>query len=101
MLTAQSFGFASEIVPFYPDFEPPSPKYPTRPLRVSYTLRDRAEYEGVFVFLKDFLWGSVGTPVPGCPCYARLCGRFTINASGGCLSCSGKKDTKEPDWGRH
>ena len=32
---------SSQIVPAYPDFEPPSPKNPSRPLRGSSELKDR------------------------------------------------------------
>ena len=32
---------SSQIVPAYPDFEPPSPKNPSRPLRGSSVLKDR------------------------------------------------------------
>ena len=40
-LTGKSIVTADRIVPSYPDFQPPSPKYPSRPLRVSFTLRNR------------------------------------------------------------
>ena len=34
MLTAKSIDLAANIDLFYPDFEPPSPENPSRPLRV-------------------------------------------------------------------
>ena len=48
MLTAKSFGSAEEIEPFYLDFEPPSPKDPSRPLRVSLERRNRFFGESFF-----------------------------------------------------
>ena len=54
MLTAKSFGSAEEIEPFYLDFEPPSPKAPSRPLRVSLERKNR------FFWREVFCWGSVG-----------------------------------------
>ena len=49
-LTVKSIESAVIVAPCCPDFKPPSPAYPFRPLRVSYTLRDRAEDGRVFVF---------------------------------------------------
>jgi len=34
-LTVKSIGTAEHVVPHYPDFKPPSPENPFRPLRVS------------------------------------------------------------------
>ena len=42
-LTVKSIDSAVIVAPCCPDFKPPSPANPFRPLRVSYTLRDRAE----------------------------------------------------------
>ena len=39
------FPTSSKISPPYPDFEPPSPKYPFRPLRVSETLKIFFNYQ--------------------------------------------------------
>ena len=41
MLTAKSIDIADKLENYYPDFEPPSPKDPSRPLRVSQKLRNR------------------------------------------------------------
>ena len=41
MLTAKSIGTTEQIVPPFPDFEPPSPKNLSRPLRVSLALSNR------------------------------------------------------------
>ena len=37
----KSIDAAIFIFPFYPDFKPPSPENPSRPLRVSQVLRSR------------------------------------------------------------
>ena len=37
----KSIDAAFFIFPFYPDFKPPSPENPSRPLRVSQVLRSR------------------------------------------------------------
>ena len=41
MLTAKSIDIADKLANYYPDFEPPSPKDLSRPLRVSQKLRNR------------------------------------------------------------
>ena len=41
MLTANSFESAEQVDPCYPDFEPPSPENPSRPLRVNEKLNSR------------------------------------------------------------
>ena len=38
----KSIDAAIFIFPFYPDFKPPSPENPSRPLRVSQVLKSRA-----------------------------------------------------------
>ena len=41
MLTAKSIGTTDQAGHLYPDFEPPSPKNPSRPLRVNEMLSSR------------------------------------------------------------
>lgn len=47
MLTVKSIGTSLVAVPLCPDFKPPSPENPSRPLRVIQTLRDRIIYAKV------------------------------------------------------
>ena len=37
----KSIGTAADILTFYPDFKPPSPENPSRPLRASFRLGNR------------------------------------------------------------
>ena len=55
MLTAKSIDLAANIDLFYPDFEPPSPENPSRPLRVSLERRNRFALRRVI-----FDWGRFG-----------------------------------------
>jgi len=44
----KSFDTPVVVVPYFPDFKPPSPENPSQPLRVSQMLRELYAYSGEF-----------------------------------------------------